>query len=189
MSLTKDLTIRTCEMHTGGEPARLIVDGLPELEGNSVIEKRLCAINNYDHIRKFCMLEPRGHNDMYGAMVVKPSHPEARIGAIYMDTHHYAEFCGHATIAVARYALEHSWVPDDQRSVPETQVNLEAPCGLVRTFVEYDGKRAGRVRFHSVPSFVFALGKSGDRRKRESVCPMPVQHGVLQCQDYTGVGW
>ena len=161
MSLSKDLTVRTCEMHTGGEPARLVVDGYPELEGNSVMEKRLCAINNYDHLRKFCMTEPRGHNDMYGAILVKPSLPEAHIGAIFMDSLQYSPMCGHATIAIARYALDHGLVPNDQRKEPETQVNIEAPCGLLRTFVEYDGKRAGRVRFHSVPSFVFAMGKSG----------------------------
>ena len=161
MSLIKDLTIRTCEMHTGGEPVRIIVDGYPELEGSSVMDKRLFAINNYDHLRKFCMLEPRGHSDMYGAILVKPSISEAHIGAIYMDTHYYATMCGHATMAIARYVLDHGLVPDDQRKEPETQVNVEAPCGLVKTFVEFDGKRAGRVRFHSVPSFVFALGKSG----------------------------
>ena len=160
MSLTKDLTIRTCEMHTAAEPVRMIVDGYPELKGNSIMEKRLYAINNYDHIRKFCMLEPRGHSDMYGVILAKPSHPEAHIGAIYMDTHTYATMCGHVTIAVAKYALDHGMVPEDQRKVPETQVNVEAPCGLVKTFVEYDGKKAGRVRFHSVPAFAFALGKS-----------------------------
>ena len=107
------------------------------------------------------MTEPRGHNDMYGAILVKPSLPEAHIGAIFMDSLQYSPMCGHATIAIARYALDHGLVPNDQRKEPETQVNIEAPCGLLRTFVEYDGKRAGRVRFHSVPSFVFAMGKSG----------------------------
>ena len=169
MSLTKDLTIRTCEMHTGGEPVRIIVDGYPELEGNSVMEKRLCVINNYDHLRKFCMTEPRGHNDMYGGIVVKPSHPEAHIGAIFLDAHYYGTMCGHATISIARYALDHGWVPEDQRQVPETQVNVEAPCGLVRTFVEYDGKKAGRVRFRSVPCFVFAQGKSQEIRHTNMV--------------------
>ena len=160
MSLTKDLTIRTCEMHTGGEPVRIIFDGYPELEGNSVMEKRLCAINNYDHLRKFCMREPRGHSDMFGAILLQPNHPKAHIGAIFIDNGFYATMCGHATMALARYALDHGWIPEDQRKVPETQVTVEAPSGLVRTFVEYDGKKAGHVRFHNVPSFVFAMGKS-----------------------------
>ena len=140
---------------------RIIVDGYPELEGDSTMEKRLCTINNYDHLRKFLMTEPRGHNHMYGAILVKPSHPEAHIGVIFIDNIFYATMCGHATIAVARYALDHGWVSVDQCKEPETQVNVEAPCGLVRTFVEYNGKRAGHVRFHSVPSFVFAMGKLG----------------------------
>ena len=159
MSLTKDLTIRSCEMHTGGGPARLIVDGFPELEGNSVMEKRLYATSKFDHLRKFCMLEPRGHSNMVGAILVKPCHPEAHIGAIFMNAEFWGTMCGHATVALARYALDHGWVPDDHHKKTETQVNVEAPCGLVRTFVEYDGKKAGRVRFHSVPAFAFALGK------------------------------
>ena len=108
------------------------------------------------------MLEPRGHNDIYGAILVKSSLPEAHIGTIFMGCSDYSPMCGHATIAIARYALDHGLVPNDQRREPETQVNVEAPCRLLRTFVEYDGKRAGRVRFHSVPSFVFAKGKSGE---------------------------
>ena len=168
MSLTKDLTIRTCEMHTGGEPVRIIVDGYPELEGNNVMEKRMCAISNYDHLRKFCMLEPRGHSCMFGAIPVKPNHPEAHIGVVFMQTDFYPTMCGHGTMAIARYALDHGWIPEDQRKQPETQVNLEVPCGLVRTFVEYDGKKAGCVRFHSVPSFVFAQGKWGDRDTTET---------------------
>ena len=160
MSLTKDLTIRTCEMHTGGAPARLIIGGFPELGGNSLTEKRLCAISNYNHIRKFCMLEPRGNSNMNGAILVKPCHPEAHVGAIFIHVELWGTMCGHVTMAIARYALDHGWIPDNQRKEPETQVNIEAPCGLVRTFVEYNGIRAGRVRFHSVPAFAFALGKS-----------------------------
>ena len=161
MSLTKDLTIRTCEMHTGGGPVRLIVDGFPELEGNSVMEKRLSAINNYDHLRKFCILEPRGHGNLNGAILLKPCHPQAHVSAVFINSEFWGTMCGHATLALARYALDHGWVPEDQHKEPETHVNIEAPCGLVRTFVEYDGKRAGRVRFHSVPAFAFGLGKWG----------------------------
>ena len=32
--------IRTIEMHTGGEPLRIFVDGLPEMKGKTILEKR-----------------------------------------------------------------------------------------------------------------------------------------------------
>ena len=106
---------------------------------------------------------------MYGAILVRPFHPEAHIGAIFINAEFWSTMCGHVIIALARYALDHGLVPDDQRKEPETQVNVEAPCGLVHTFVEYDGRRAGRVRFHSVPAFAFAVGKLEDMDSTERI--------------------
>ncbi len=34
------LQIKTIDMHTGGEPLRVIVDGFPNLAGNTVLERR-----------------------------------------------------------------------------------------------------------------------------------------------------
>ena len=64
--------ITTIEMHTGGEPLRVFTAGLPAIEGRTVLEKRRYFKEHYDHIRTGTMLEPRGHADMYGA-VVTPS--------------------------------------------------------------------------------------------------------------------
>lgn len=63
--------------------------------------------------------------------------------------------CGHAVIALGRYAVDHGMVKGVS---PETQVNIQCPCGLVRVFVQYDDKtkKSGRVRFESVPAFAFA---------------------------------
>ena len=63
--------------------------------------------------------------------------------------------CGHAIIALGRYALDYGIV---KGVAPETQVNIQCPCGLVRAFVQYDEntKQSGRVRFESVPAFAFS---------------------------------
>jgi len=64
--------ISTVEMHTGGEPLRVITGGLPPLEGRTVLEKRRYFKERHDYLRTGLILEPRGHADMYGA-VVTPS--------------------------------------------------------------------------------------------------------------------
>jgi proline racemase len=61
--------ITTIDMHTGGEPLRVVVDGLPPIEGDTVLEKRRYFREHYDHLRRGLMWEPRGHADMYGAVI------------------------------------------------------------------------------------------------------------------------
>ena len=61
--------------------------------------------------------------------------------------------CGHATIALARWAVESGRVA---KADPETIVRLQCPCGLVVASVATDGQR---VRFESVPSFAYALDR------------------------------
>ena len=63
------LEIETIDAHTEGEPLRVVIKGFPSLKGTTILEKRNHIIKNYDHIRKAIMLEPRGHADMYGAVI------------------------------------------------------------------------------------------------------------------------
>ena len=62
--------IKTVEMHTGGEPLRTIQSGYPEIKGKTILLKRRFARDELDHLRKMLMFEPRGHYDMYGALLV-----------------------------------------------------------------------------------------------------------------------
>jgi trans-L-3-hydroxyproline dehydratase len=64
--------------------------------------------------------------------------------------------CGHATIAVARWAVESGRVARVAGPAgEETPVVIQCPCGLVRAFVAQDGA----ARFESVPSFAVALDR------------------------------
>ena len=65
----------------------------------------------------------------------------------------YSVMCGHATIALGRYAVDHGIVKGVS---PETVVKLQCPCGLVTAYVQYEDGKSGAVRFESVPSFAFA---------------------------------
>ena len=65
--------------------------------------------------------------------------------------------CGHAVIALGRYAIDCGLVKGVE---PETIVNIQCPCGLVKAHVQVTaGGKTGKVRFHSVPAFAFATGE------------------------------
>ena len=67
--------IETVEMHTGGEPVRIVVAGYPKIPGATILAKRRHAREHLDRYRKLLMFEPRGHADMYGALLVEPDLP------------------------------------------------------------------------------------------------------------------
>jgi proline racemase len=146
------MILSTVEMHTGGEPTRIIVDGWPRFESADLLGKRREAKARFDHLRRGLMHEPRGHDGMYGALLVEPDHPEADLAVLFMHNEGFSTMCGHATIAVARWAVESGRVARQQ---PETVVRLQCPCGLVVARVAADGG----VRFESVPAFAYALDR------------------------------
>lgn len=156
-------TIDTVDMHTGGEPVRIVAAGYPRVHGATILEKRRYARANLDHLRKLLMFEPRGHHDMYGVLPVEPDLPEADLAVLFMHNEGYSTMCGHATIALGRYAVDAGIVP---AAVPETIVNLQCPCGLVRVKVAVtangQGFVTGAASFESVPSFAFALDRRAD---------------------------
>ncbi|HUG75197.1 MAG TPA: proline racemase family protein, partial [Acidimicrobiia bacterium] len=98
------LAIRTVEMHTGGEPVRIVVDGYPSIPGDTILDKRRYARDHLDHLRQLLMFEPRGHADMYGAIPVEPDHPDADLAVLFIHNEGYSTMCGHATIALGRWA-------------------------------------------------------------------------------------
>jgi proline racemase len=154
--------LSTVEMHTGGEPTRIIVNGWPAFEGKTLLEKRREAKERFDHLRRGLMLEPRGHDGMYGALLVEPDHPDADLAVLFMHNEGFSTMCGHATIALARWAVDSGRVARGETETPdsETIVRLQCPCGLVTARVAGDGT----VRFESVPAFAYAIDRIAPTR-------------------------
>lgn len=153
------MRLTVTDMHTGGEPLRIVTGGYPAIPKGTILEKRAHVRDNLDHLRKLLIFEPRGHYDMYGALLVEPDLPGADLAVLFMHNEGYSTMCGHAVIALGRYAI-------DQRLVaavePMTTVNIECPCGLVVASVGVKDGRTGAVSFESVPSFLFARDLSLD---------------------------
>lgn len=147
--------IKTVEMHTGGEPLRIITGGIDIPDTGNLLDKRRYLKEEADHYRRFLMFEPRGHMDMYGALIVPADHPDADFGVIFMHNEGYSTMCGHAVIALGRFALDYGLVEKTGAAVQ--QINIQCPCGLVQAFVEVDDGKTGAVRFESVPAFAYKI--------------------------------
>ncbi|MGX7876475.1 proline racemase family protein [Mesorhizobium sp. ORM6] len=147
------MTLTVVDMHTGGEPLRIVTGGYPDIPKGTILEKRAYVRDHLDHLRKILMFEPRGHYDMYGALLVEPDLPGTDLAVLFMHNEGYSTMCGHAIVALGRYAIDEGLVAKQE---PITTVNIEAPCGLVVASVEVRDGKAGAVSFESVPAFLFA---------------------------------
>ena len=142
--------IETIEMHTGGEPVRIVVSGYPHIPGATIMAKRRHAREHLDRYRRLLMFEPRGHYDMYGVLLAEPDLPGADLAVLFIHNEGYSTMCGHAVIALGRWAVDSGRVA---RTPGETKVAIQCPCGLVEARLAPDGS----VKFASVPAFAFAL--------------------------------
>jgi len=151
------LAVDTVDYHTGGEPFRIIVGGVPPLEGATILERRRFAREHLDHVRRFLVYEPRGHADMYGCHVVPPNDAGADLGVVFFHNEGYSTACGHGTIALVTWALESGVLP---MTGAETPVIVDVPSGRLACVARCDveARRVTGVRFTNVPSFVLATG-------------------------------
>lgn len=95
------MTIRVIDSHTEGEPTRLVLSGMPDLEGNTMAEKRASFARLHNEWRKRVILEPRGHDAMVGALLCEASDPGCEAGLIFFNNEGVLGMCGHATIGAA----------------------------------------------------------------------------------------
>ncbi len=142
------------DTHAGGEPFRVVVDGLPEIPGDSVLERRRWARENLDHLRKILVWEPRGHTDMYGGWIGEPTRPDSDISVLFLQNEGFSTMCGHGIIALTKVALDTGILTI---AGPETTIKIDTPAGQVSATATVDGDTVVSVRFRNVPSFVVEL--------------------------------
>ena len=148
------IEIQTIDSHTEGEPLRIILSGYPALKGKTLLEKRTNAHRLHDELRKTLIWEPRGHRDMYGAIIVEPDTPDADFGAIFIHNEGYSTGCGHAVIALTKVFVETGLIPMNE---PETEVKMDVPSGFIKSYAKVKNGQVTGVRFENVPSFVQSL--------------------------------
>ncbi|MEI3606467.1 proline racemase family protein [Pseudogracilibacillus sp. SE30717A] len=143
--------VQTIETHTFGEPTRIINGGLLKLEGETVAEKRDYMAEHYEWLRNSLIREPRGHRDMFGAVLLPSNKEGVDFGVIYMDNDNFLNMCGHATIGVSTAIVEMGLV---EVTEPQTKLVLETPAGLVYPTVNIENGRVESVSFKNVPGFL-----------------------------------
>ncbi len=147
------LEMSTIDMHTGGEPLRVITRGYPEIQADSLLAYRRILKSDYDHLRTAVMFEPRGHADMYGCLLLPPFHSDADCSVIFMHNEGYSTMCGHAVIGIMTLAVKMGWV---DVSSGKAQMTIEAPCGLIKASADICDESI-IASFECVPSFVAEL--------------------------------
>lgn len=145
------IRFKTIETHAAGEPLRIVVEGFPDLAGDSMLEKRRSAKRDFDGLRRALMWEPRGHADMYGCLPTDPVTPDGDIGVLFTHNEGFSTMCGHGVIALVKAGVECGLlaVPEDGRPI-----RLDTPAGRVEAWPCMRDERVDEVTFRNVPSFL-----------------------------------
>ncbi|MGH2457111.1 MAG: proline racemase family protein [Candidatus Limnocylindria bacterium] len=149
-----DRSIRVVDAHAGGEPGRVVVGGVHEVPGATMLEKRDHLWRSGDGLRRLVLREPRGYPAMCANVVLPPTLPDAHAGFVIMEQAEYPAMSGSNTICTATVLIAEGMVPVTE---PVTELVLEAPAGLIRVRAEVRDGRARSITFENVPAFVLRL--------------------------------
>ncbi len=148
--------ISTIDTHTAGEPTRVVTGGISHIPGKTMLEKKIWMANNEDNLRKMLMLEPRGHQDMFGAVLTAPISEDADMGIIYMDSGGYLDMCVHGSIGAVTAMVESGILkPIEDKNETSRQVILDTPAGKIDSTVRLDQGRVKSVTIKNVLSFYY----------------------------------
>ena len=138
--------------HTAGNPVRLVSGGAPLLAGASMSERRQDFLARFDWIRTGLMFEPRGHDMMSGGFLYPPTRADADVGILFIETSGCLPMCGHGTIGILTFGLEHGLI----RPREPGRLRVEVPAGVIDVEYARDGDRVTSVRLRNVASYLAA---------------------------------
>jgi len=140
--------------HTAGNPVRLVAGGVPLLRGATMGDRRNDFLERFDWIRTGLCFEPRGHDMMSGGFLYPPSQPDCDVGILFMETSGCLPMCGHGTIGIITFGIEHGLI------VPRIpgRLKAEVPAGVIDIEYGTEGAKVSWVRIRNVPAYVAATG-------------------------------
>lgn len=144
------MEVRTLDYHTAGEPLRIVLAGVPPIPGETMLAKRQALLERFDEVRRFLVWEPRGHADMYGALLTDPVTADGDCGVLFVHNEGSSTMCGHGIIALATAAAERGIVP---MAEPD-RLRIDTPAGRIEARVHRAGESVQGVSFDNVPAFV-----------------------------------
>lgn len=140
-------TIDVIDTHTGGEPTRVVLAGLPDLGSGSLAEQRDMFRTRHDHWRSALACEPRGSSTMVGAALLPPQSADACAGVIFFNNVGYLGMCGHGSIGVIRALAELGRITPGKH-------RLDTPVGTIKAELHADQ----RISIDNVPSYRHLAG-------------------------------
>ena len=144
--------------HTAGNPVRLVAGGAPLLRGASMAERRLDFLDRFDWIRTGLCFEPRGHDMMSGGFLYPPTRDDTDTGILFMETSGCLPMCGHGTIGIVTFGLEHGLIVPRREGL----LKIEVPAGIIDVEYLKDGAKVVWVKIRNVASYVAATGLAVD---------------------------
>ena len=163
MRLTR--MIQAVDAHAAGEPGRVIVGGVLDVPGATMLEKMRHLEAHGDALRRCMLREPRGYPGANCNLVLAPTHPDADAGFVIMEHVEYPGMSGTNTICTATVLLETGIVPMHE---PVTELTLEAPAGLIRVRAACARGKVTSVTFRNVPAFAVYLDRASSPRQRSA---------------------
>jgi 4-hydroxyproline epimerase len=140
--------------HTAGNPVRLVAGGAPLVRGASMSERRMDFIERFDWIRTSLCFEPRGHDMMSGGFLYPPTTDEADIGILFIETSGSLPMCGHGTIGMITFGLEHGLIQPREPG----RLKVEVPAGMLDIIYTCEGDKVASVQIRNVASYLAAEG-------------------------------
>jgi 4-hydroxyproline epimerase len=134
--------IKVVDSHTGGEPTRVVIEGMPDLGGGPLAERRERFKREFDRYRAAIVNEPRGSDVIVGALLVEPADRSCAAGVIYFNNVGTIGMCGHGTIGLM-ITLAHLG-----RIQPGAH-RIDTPVGVVSATLDANGE----VSVTNVPSW------------------------------------
>jgi len=146
--------LQAVDAHAAGEPGRVIVGGVLDVPGATMLEKARHLEQHADWLRRLMLREPRGYPALCANVILPPTHPDADAGYVIMEHVEYPGMSGTNTICVATTLLETGMLPMTE---PVTEITLEAPAGLIRIRATCENGKVTGVTFRNVPAFATHL--------------------------------
>ena len=151
--------ISTIDAYAEGEPLRVVTTGVDQVPGDTIVEKRRYAQKHLDGLRRALMFEPRGHADMYGAIMTEPVQSDSDMGVLFMHNEGWSTMCGHGIIALSTVVIETGIV------AARENLNIDTPAGTITAHARLrkgtdKSRYVESVAFENVPSFVYALDQT-----------------------------
>ncbi len=145
--------MRLIDSHTGGEPTRVVVDGMPHLDGATMAQRRDALQRDWDHLRIAITHGADAPDGAVAAYLTSPVSADAIAGVIFADRAAYLGMCGHGSIGVVETLVHLGRLTDADRVLL-----LDTPAGSIRA-ERFDDRT---VEIRNVASYAYRLGVAVD---------------------------